>query len=389
MQSLSFASTVSSYEAVDALRMWCDVVYKEIVDLMREKGISRGFKFDKQKFLKMIYYYNGEIVNFPNEPNRAFEEVLTQLTKATTLSRGEITRIMNSSKRRVVSKPVNKTPSLEIKTNGNSSTIKVGNLGINNIPTFVSNRLQQDVKGDARKIVRLIIRYFSLGVESGFFWSMDLDIYRMIVQKSPLPVLEGFGSPFNHILSNYCSAYNEDIDFGSKGNFFKYVERLNEPVCLVANPPYIENVMNAAIDTVIEYLDRVPGAEALMMVPKWTNPMMSGLEKAARYPQFAHFIAEKNTHVVYNYHSGENISAGNLSLIFIQMWSPGHTPNIDLKEVEAKMLEGYQKLAYGMNNVDVILPRDVELPAFPTGERTTQDEYIPDIEYSGSPSTVA
>jgi hypothetical protein len=91
----------------------------------------------------------------------------------------------------------------------------------------------------------------------------------------PPPILEKFnvdhecfGSPLNTTLDNYCSAWpGLEEKFGSCGNFFDFTFTSGKTFTI--SPPADLNLMNLAIDKMLNALDNLPDLKFIVDVPVW------------------------------------------------------------------------------------------------------------------------
>ena len=119
------------------------------------------------------------------------------------------------------------------------------------------------------KIICLVLRYQCLDAfENNFHgsipntWSEKLNEFT-----------ECFASPLNHKLENYFSMFDEDIDFGSRGNFFKFIAEKDDilpPGKYEMNPPWM-NAMYEKLQTIIEKSIKVNDVHVILIAPKWTD----------------------------------------------------------------------------------------------------------------------
>lgn len=77
---------------------------------------------------------------------------------------------------------------------------------------------------------------------------------------------ELFGSPLNTISNRYCSALPIDRAFGSRGSFF---DMIFTPGTYLANPPFIEDIMNEMVRKLLHALDNVRDLIIFVVMPVW------------------------------------------------------------------------------------------------------------------------
>lgn len=229
------------------------------------------------------------------------------------------------------------------------TVINIGHLEFE-VPTSIFSRLLESATSWSEKegtgevgrddlIVRLLLRYKPLGPGTGFFWSMDKRVYSFLERTSrDLIVIEGFASPFNHNLKSFCSAFDEDMKFGSKGTFFKYIASLNVPTRMIANPPYTVSVLNEAANACINYIERVPGAECIMMYPDWQD--IEGIIKLMSHPKCQYKIFKNQEYTVHDYSVDKAIMTP-MSLIFFIISSGA--PSVTIDEIAEQVSMAYNE----------------------------------------------
>ena len=119
------------------------------------------------------------------------------------------------------------------------------------------------------KIICLVLRYQCLDAfENNFHGSIPNNWSEKLNEFT-----ECFASPFNHKLENYFSMFDEDIDFGSRGNFFKFIAEKDDilpPGKYEMNPPWM-NAMYEKLQTIIEKSIKVNDVHVILIAPKWTD----------------------------------------------------------------------------------------------------------------------
>lgn len=119
----------------------------------------------------------------------------------------------------------------------------------------------------------MVMRYASLLV-GGQQWALPIELHRYMVENYQVTI-EGFASPINSQILNidthlhYCSLfYDTDAIYGSLGSFFG--NTFNN--CHVyANPPYVDAIMNATADKVIDSCRNANFVRFFITVPEWTD----------------------------------------------------------------------------------------------------------------------
>ena len=229
MDKLNEMKIVDVQRAVNAARIFYDLFAETLNTVARAKTGAK--EISKNQVLDVMYSYNMDCQNFPQDQASIFEATVKFLSQKTMLSEETIENIFNE---------VGEDPRILNVSTTNSDLVSrldqvnkivrlnVGEIGVS-VPESIYTRLYISVKGDTSKIAELVVKYFPLGITSGLFWSVDKPIYKELIENSPLPTLECFASPFNYSCSNYCSLFKSDRAFGSLGNFFSYIKELNIP----------------------------------------------------------------------------------------------------------------------------------------------------------------
>jgi len=118
-------------------------------------------------------------------------------------------------------------------------------------------------------IFKMLLRYHSIFCENGNFWSLHPTICSVIQQRYHAQI-ECFSSPLNSNFSMFCSLFPDvDSDFGSIGNFFHSISNFG-PGTYMANPPFIEDIMNRSVSSILNFLD-THEATFFMYLPQWTD----------------------------------------------------------------------------------------------------------------------
>lgn len=81
--------------------------------------------------------------------------------------------------------------------------------------------------------------------------------------------LEGFSNPFTAVHSNFCSAFDEDKLFGSRGSFFKYHMPPGTRAWL--NPPFVEQLIVKTVDHVLDQLSATDDISCTLFLPDWSD----------------------------------------------------------------------------------------------------------------------
>lgn len=159
-------------------------------------------------------------------------------------------------------------PLPEIWVNNGRAIVKYGSFRF----TIPSHRYEKwkEMKISQNNIVAMLLRYDSIVCENGNFWSLDPKICEVLSNNYGAS-LEGFSSPLNNNFGNFCSLFPDvDSNFGSIGNFFDVIPTLSSGVYM-ANPPFIEDVMNAASSAVLSLLSSKEDITFFLYMPKWDD----------------------------------------------------------------------------------------------------------------------
>lgn len=122
-------------------------------------------------------------------------------------------------------------------------------------------------------LVSLFMRYSMFGVNTGMFWSMNSKLYKYISSENGIKSVEGFASPFNHNLETFYSPFEKDKLFGSKGTFDDLLNKSspNKKLKIIANPPYTEKIIEKTCISCLNFVEKSPQSQYIMMLPNWDN----------------------------------------------------------------------------------------------------------------------
>lgn len=112
-----------------------------------------------------------------------------------------------------------------------------------------------------QRMFALLLRYKSLRGH-GFHAAIGPAVWRTL--RSRLGVgFEGFASPLNCTLPNYCSGF-PDVDgaFGTAGSFFSLSPKQTLGGSFALNPPFVHAILDAAADRALQLLDAAQAAGA-------------------------------------------------------------------------------------------------------------------------------
>ena len=179
-----------------------------------------------------------------------------------------------------------------------------------------SDKLRQIVSLELNEteMIHFVERYAFLMPELGFFWSIHPDAYEIIdtlKDDNTHKIIEGFASPLNHNLSNWCSVYQRDNKFGAIGNYQDAIQNEISPtdksIRWVINPAYTEYLIDIAHRGIVNRMEEYPNDEFLLLLPAWPHlPIVEWLVKNGECWYF-----EGGTYKVYDYLAGEDVNVPN------------------------------------------------------------------------------
>lgn len=154
----------------------------------------------------------------------------------------------------------------DLKFNGKG---KISYKGVSvSIPQERIDLLLDISEGDEEAVAKVVFRYQGLALGSQQ-WSVPKIVYEDLYRNWGVR-LEAFTSPLNSQLLNFpeteiCSLFPDtDAVFRSIGNFF---DVSIDGKTLVANPPFIETVLEACVRKVLDAKDYL----AFVVMPHWTD----------------------------------------------------------------------------------------------------------------------
>ncbi|ARF11388.1 phosphorylated CTD interacting factor 1 WW domain [Klosneuvirus KNV1] len=144
------------------------------------------------------------------------------------------------------------------------------------LKTMYNNRKDNDNdnKEDVDFWICLLLlryRYYGKDLES---FCLAIDIFYEFIKKYQLEsnALEAFAGSLNSTLHDYCSLfYDIEKKFGSNGSFFQMDLNQYKRHIIVANPPYIAEIIHAMFDKLLDYLDRRSNSTILISIPDWRS----------------------------------------------------------------------------------------------------------------------
>lgn len=129
------------------------------------------------------------------------------------------------------------------------------------------------------KMIHFIERYSFIMPELGFFWSIHPDGYEIIRtkhNKNTARIIEGFASPLNHNLDEWCSVYQLDTELGSLGTFQDVIKNTVTPkdksIRWTVNPAYTELLIDISHRAIMDRMERYPEDEFFLLLPGWPDP---------------------------------------------------------------------------------------------------------------------
>ena len=335
MNRFASTSTSSIYTTDRELKLWirnCAVIIHQLKPEGHKGPLSQQ---DIESIVeKAVQFFNIECLNFPDERRVLYGELVGQMVAKFKITDGQVRSIFADAKTKanIGTTGALGAFTLTVRKQRDTSIVKIGVFEFR-LPTVIYDRMVKSVEGDEQEIMRLFLRYYPLGPLTGYFWSMDKRLYTM-VDKTDMPVLECFASPFNFNLNNFCAPYPEDIKFGARGDFFTYIKSLNVKCRLIANPPYTSRVMNETAKLTLDYVERVPGGEVVMMYPYWADH--DSVLHLQSKPNCQWKVFNGGEYVIHDF--SKNIAiAPPMPLIFFVLHTEGHVPTITVDDLAAEM----------------------------------------------------
>ncbi len=156
-------------------------------------------------------------------------------------------------------------------------------------------------------ILTLILRYKALNGET-LQWALIRDSISSLTNRDVNNdnTLELFASPLNHNFPIYYSLFPDtDYPFGSQGIYQPqqlscFLQKNTKITNIVANPPYIESIINCMIDDIVNtlYGDKL----FIITLPKWED-----MESLKLLRENSYLIKEKSLGDMRNANNGEII----------------------------------------------------------------------------------
>ena len=200
-------------------------------------------------------------------------------------------------------------------------------------------------KANITEIATMALRYSCL-LPRGQQWNIPLPVYDILVNRYGVTI-EGFGSPINsQIIAinpglKFCSLFlDTDIKFGSLGSFFD--QKFNN-VKVMANPPYVPDIMDRMARFLIETLDEAENMTVFITVPAWTDAEFYQLLSNTKYLKHTIQLSPNDHYYVDSNNNDTIIRAKFRSTIFIL--SKGYA-DIDYLTAENEIRAVYRNIKY-------------------------------------------
>ena len=275
-------SQEETLRSVSQVSGWCERSFRA---LSRSSSESQQFNKDiasnHKRWTKIISRYYTDIENFPYIRDEIYTDLVNQAALKLCKSSEHVEQVFSQAAEK------QEFPKLEI-----------GSL-CQKVPSKMADELI--LQAGMEKFIDLLLRYHILLVSEGLFLSIEPDLMQMFIDGSTKPVVEPFGSPFNHNCPEYCSLFEEDADFGALPPFAQYIDRLDIAVRLIANPPYTPRCIAMCVNKVIAYLDRIPTAEIIMLLPIMYH--YEAVDRMLAYGNTQSCLLTKGEHTVYSFFS--------------------------------------------------------------------------------------
>lgn len=150
----------------------------------------------------------------------------------------------------------------------------------------------------------LTLRYYIPLQSGGHFLSMDRELYKKLSDSSRLPVIECYASPYNNNLKQYCSLFPQDKKHGALSRFDLFIDNVDIPCRLIANPPYTISAITVCISKIIEYMSRQRG-EFIAFLPLLHN--FPDLNDILTYKNTSYVLLQGDTYPLYSFVSNKYI----------------------------------------------------------------------------------
>lgn len=261
--------------------------------LYQQYGIyNRGFNKTKH-----LYQYMKEVTNVPEDKIDKYINVIMRYINVFKKKLDQINKITKSSD--------------EVDLNGETFIYRNNGKILDEL--HIDKDLLCKVNGDnALQMYSMfrVYKSFCQATAETMQLATPPKIYEEFKEKYKI-TLEGFASPLNRYFDKFCSAFPEvDEPFGSIGSFFDV--DINENI--VCNPPFDEEVMDKAIDRLIDAMNKNE-ITTIFVCPQWDDSPAIIKCKECKYLKKT--IKEDNSEfVMYSTDGKQNIKIPN-SYIFI------------------------------------------------------------------------
>lgn len=136
------------------------------------------------------------------------------------------------------------------------------------------SKIRDDFENPDFEILRMALRYQNIGSDSLFFFSLVPRFWpfldNWVRENTKYEPIECFSSPLNNNFPVFYSLFlDTDEKFGSLGDFLTPKDRLPSSGFYIINPPYTDNILDAAAEKVLLSLEKVPNFSAILSWPHW------------------------------------------------------------------------------------------------------------------------
>lgn len=179
-----------------------------------------------------------------------------------------------------------------------------------------------------------LLSQYSLLDGLSYQWSLPPNCFKFLIERCGIKT-ELFASPLNHHMTNYFSLFpDNDVIFGSKGDFFKSTwDTFKDGGFYEANPPFIESVFIKSAQIIINYLIKAEkygvNLSFMYIMPDWTDSFAYQRLTESRFfrrqiilgkSQHIYWEYRKNRHVIANF-SSHVILLSSSETAFKQVWN--------------------------------------------------------------------
>jgi len=277
-------------------------------------------KFCPLMWQNIVVYYYSEAGNFPHKMDAIYKALVDFSAKNTRLDTSVVIAILKAVGA-AMSRVIPKLQRMQLRLDAKPGITEAvfDDIRIEVPAVIIRNLLYRNP--DRAQLMRLILRYEIMGRCSGFFWSLDLDLYARFTSldsaTQSMPTLECFASPFNHYLPYFCSAFTEDETYGSAGNFFTHIHEISGPTRFIFNPPYTNRLINHGAKFLLNYLKANPGSEFVAMLPFW--PSSRGIARLSAFPGSFTITLESRKYTIHDYGVNKAILGVKSALLIVNI----------------------------------------------------------------------